>query len=416
MDKPRTDQAQRRRKRWMILSGVALAFTGATIGLARLKPAAPTVDRSVVWIDTVKRGPMLRQVRGVGSLVPEEISWITSRTAGRVDRILLRPGAVVKSDDVILVLDNPEVRQAAADADSQLTAAEAEVLGFKFQLESAALAAEVAAASVRAEFEQSKLKAVVNERLFKEGLVSDLERRLSKVTAEQAEVRNALEQKRVAFARNSIVPQLAMKQAEVARLTAHARLRREELDALEVRAGMQGVLQVLPVEAGAQVASGTNLARVANPSRLKAAVRVAETQARDVQIGQRASIDTRNGVVAGRVARIDPSVRDGTVTVDITLTDELPRGTRPDLSVEGTIELERLQNVVFVGRPAFGDANGSIRLFKLDQSGGGAVRTTVQLGRSSVSAVEILSGLAPGDRVILSDMSRWDESDRVRLN
>jgi HlyD family secretion protein len=415
MDLPRTDQSQRRRKRWIIIASAVVALAGVSVVLARLRPAAPTVDRNLIWIDTVKRGPMLRQVRGIGSLVPEEIAWITARTSGQVDRIVLRPGAIVKPDDVILVLNNPEVKQAAIDADSQLQSAQAEVLSFKAQLDNTVLAAEAAAAGARAEREQSRLRAEVNEKLFKNGLVSELELRLSKVTAEQAEVRSALEQKRYDFTRNSIAPQLAVKQAEVARLRAQARLRHEELDALNVRAGMQGVLQVLPVEVGAQVASGANLARVANPARLKAAVRVAETQAKDIQIGQRASIDTRNGEVQGQVARIDPSVQNGTVTVDITLTGELPHGARPDLSVEGTIELERLSSVLFVGRPAFGEEKSKVRMFKLAPKGDEASRATVQLGRSSVNTVEIVSGLAPGDKVILSDMSQWDENERIRL-
>jgi len=415
MDKPRTDQSQRRRKRWIIALALALGLAGVTVVLARLKPAAPSVDRNLVVIETVKRGPMVRQVRGIGSLVPEDISWITARTSGRVTHIVLRPGAIVKPDDVILVLDNPDARQAAVDADSQLRAAEAEVLSTKAQLESSVLAAEAAAASARAENEQSRLKAEVNERLFKNGLVSELELQLSKVTAEQAATRNTLEQKRFDFTKHSITPQLAVKQADVERFRAQARLRHEELDALSVRAGMQGVLQVLPVEVGAQVASGANLARVADPAHLKAAIRVAETQAKDIQLGQSASIDTRNGVVDGRVTRIDPSVRDGTVTVDVTLIGTLPLGARPDLSVEGTIELERLPSVVFVGRPAFGEEKSKVKMFKLAAQGDEASRTTVQLGRSSVNTVEVVSGLVPGDKVILSDMSQWDESDRIRL-
>jgi len=415
MDKPRTDQSQRRRKRWIIALALALGLAGVTVVLARLKPAAPSVDRNLVVIETVKRGPMVRQVRGIGTLVPEDISWITARTSGRVTHIVLRPGAIVKPDDVILVLDNPDARQAAVDADSQLRAAEAEVLSTKAQLESSVLAAEAAAASARAENEQSRLKAEVNERLFKNGLVSELELQLSKVTAEQAATRNTLEQKRFDFTKHSITPQLAVKQADVERFRAQARLRHEELDALSVRAGMQGVLQVLPVEVGAQVASGANLARVADPAHLKAAIRVAETQAKDIQLGQSASIDTRNGVVDGRVTRIDPSVRDGTVTVDVTLIGTLPLGARPDLSVEGTIELERLPSVVFVGRPAFGEEKSKVKMFKLAAQGDEASRTTVQLGRSSVNTVEVVSGLVPGDKVILSDMSQWDESDRIRL-
>jgi HlyD family secretion protein len=293
--------------------------------------------------------------------------------------------------------------------------AEAELLSTRAQLESSVLAAEAAAANARAENEQSRLKAEVNDRLFKNGLVSDLELQLSKVTAEQAATRNLIEQKRLDFTKHSITPQLAVKQADVERFRAQAGLRHEELDALSVRAGMEGVLQVLPVEVGAQVASGTNLARVADPTKLKAVIRVAETQVKDIQLGQSASIDTRNGVVGGRVVRIDPSVRDGTVTVDVTLMGNLPRGARPDLSVEGTIELERLSSVVFVGRPAFGEEKSKVRMFKLAPQGDEAARTTVQLGRSSVNTVEIVSGLVPGDKVILSDMSQWDESDRIRL-
>lgn len=416
MDRPRTDQQRRRRKRWLIAGAIGLVLAGITIVVARLKPAVPTVERSLVWIDTVKRGPMLRQVRGIGSLVPEDIIWIAARTQGRVDRIVLRPGAKVAPDDVILVLSNPDVRQAAADADSQLKAAEAEVINLKAQLESGLLAAESVAAAAKADYEQSKLKAEVNERLFKNGLVSELDLRLSKVTAEQAETRNGIEQKRFVFARTFIAPQLAVKRAEVDRLRAQAKLRHEELDALNVRAGMKGVLQLLPVEVGAQVSPGTNLARVADPARLKAEVRVAETQAKDVQIGQPASIDTRNGVVAGRVSRIDPSVQNGTVTVDVTLTGELPLGARPDLSIDGTIELERLPNVVFVGRPAFGQEKSTVGMFKLDANGIYADRAPVQLGRSSVSTIEVVKGLNPGDKVILSDMSQWDERERIRLN
>ncbi len=416
MDKPRTDQTHRRRKRWLIVSGIVLALAGGTLALARLKPAAPTIDRSVVWIDTVKRGPMLRQVRGVGSLVPEDIAWITARTSGRVDRIVLRPGATVKPDDVILVLGNPEVREAAANADSQLKSTQAEVESLRLQLENGALAAEVAAADARANYEQAKLRAEVNEKLFKQGIVSGLELRLSKVTEQQAEVRNSLEQKRATFTRQSIAPQLAVKRAEVDRLVAQARMRHDELEALQVRAGMSGVLQVLPVEAGAQVASGANLARVADPARLKASIRIPETQMKDVRLGQHATIDTRNGIIQGLVARIDPSVRDGTVTVDVALTGDLPAGARPDLSIEGTIELERLQNVLFIGRPAVSEGTSQLRLFKLDAGGAEAIRIPVTLGRRSINAVEVLGGLAPGDRVILSDMSRWDGNDHVRLN
>src|SRR5690606_31620374 len=272
------------------------------------------------------------------------------------------------------------------------------------------------AARAKADYEQARLRAEVNEELFADGLVSPLELQLSKVTAEEAATRHQIEQKRFAFAKDSIAPQLAVKEAELDRARAIARLRRAEADALHVRAGMAGVLQQLPVEIGEQVQPGANLARVADPSQLKAEVRIAETQAKDIQIGQLASIDTRNGVVEGTVARIDPAVQNGTVLVDVALEGELPRGARPDLSVDGTIQLERLEDVVYVGRPAFGQERSTVAIFRLDPESSLAVRTQVQLGRSSVNTIEIVQGLQPGDRVILSDMSQWDSSDRIRLD
>jgi HlyD family secretion protein len=416
MDRPRTDQTRRRRKRWIVASGIALALVGVTVAVTRLKPAAPTVQRSLVWIDTVKRGEMLREVRGIGTLVPEQISWIAARSAGRIDRIVLRPGATVKPEDVILILSNPEVVQAAADTGLQLKASEADLKSFKVQLESSLLASESMAAAAKADYEQAKLRAQVNEDLFKKGLVSELEMRLSKVTAEQAEARNTIEQKRFAFAREGVPPQLATKAAGVDQVRAQAKLRQDELDALEVRAGMAGVLQVVPVEIGAQVVAGANLARVADPSRLKAEVRIAETQAKDIRLGLPASIDTRNGIVKGQVSRIDPAVQNGTVLVDVSLQGELPPGARPDLSIDGTIQLERLEKVVFVGRPTFGQEKSVVGMFKLDADGLYATRIPVHLGRSSVNTIEVVSGLEPGDRVILSDTSQLDDHDRVRLN
>lgn len=416
MDIQRPDQSKaKRRKRIIYGSVAALVLIGITVALAQLKPAAPSVEANLLWPDTVKRGQMLRQVRGLGTLVPEEIRWIAARTQGRVDKIVLRPGAQVTPDSVILILTNPDVEQAALSAESQLKASEAELLNLKSTLESQVLAAEVATASAKADYETSKLRAEVNAELFKDGLVSDLDRRLIAVTAEQAKTRHEIEQKRFAFAKNSTAPQLAVKEAEVERNRAQARLRRAEFDALTVRASMTGVLSALPVEVGAQVQPGTNIARVADPSKLKAEIRIAETQARDVQIGQLASIDTRNGVVEGKVGRIDPAVQNGTVTVDVFLTGELPRGARPDLSVDGTIELERLDNVVYVGRPAFGQENSTVGIFKIEPDGVYASRTQVKLGRSSVNTIEIVSGLQPGDRVILSDTSQWDAHDRIKL-
>ena len=416
MDIPRPNAAKdKRRKRIMYGVIVAVVLIGITFALSRLKPAAPTVERNLVWIGDVKRGPMVRQVRGLGTLVPEEIRWIAARTQGRVDKIILRPGAVVEPGSLILELKNPDVVSAAANADSQLHAAEAQLAGLRVTLESQLLAAEAAAANAKSTYEQARLQAEVNDELFKDGLVSPLQMKVSKVQAEESATRHAIEQKRFAFAKDSIKPQLAVQEADVERLTSLASSRHEELDALQVRATMAGVLSALPVEVGAQVQPGTNIARVADPTKLKAEVRIAETQAKDIAIGQISMIDTRNGIVEGRVVRIDPAVLNGTVLVDVTLTGQLPKGARPDLSVDGTIELERLDDVIFVGRPAFGQEKSTVGIFKLNDSGE-AVRTQVQLGRSSVNTIEIISGLQPGDRVILSDMSPWDANDRVRLN
>jgi HlyD family secretion protein len=417
MDIARPNVAKEKRRKRIIIGIVAvLALVAVTIVLARLKPAAPTVERNLVWIDTVKRGPMVRQVRGLGTLVPEEIRWIAARTQGRVDQIILRPGAVVEPGSLILMLTNPDVVSAAANAKSQLQAAQAQLTNLRVQLESQLLAAESTAANAKSTFEQTRLQAEVNDELFKDGLVSPMQVKLTKVAAEESATRNEIEQKRYAFAKESIKPQLAVQEAEVERLESQAKLRLEELDALQVKATMNGVLSALPVEVGAQVQPGTNLARVADPTKLKAEVRIAETQAKDIAIGENAQIDTRNGIVDGHVSRIDPAVENGTVTVDVRISSPLPKGARPDLSVDGTIELERLDDVVYVGRPAFGQEKSTVGIFKLADNGSDAVRTQVQLGRSSVNTIEIVSGLQPGDKVILSDMSQWDSNDRIRLN
>ncbi|MFA5264707.1 MAG: HlyD family efflux transporter periplasmic adaptor subunit [Opitutaceae bacterium] len=417
MDIPRPSQVKARlRKRIIIAALVVLGLAGVTFAVSRLKPAAPTVERSTVWIDTVKRGPMLRQVRGLGTLVPEDIRIVTARTSGRVERIILRPGAVVTPEAVILELNNPEVVQAAETAGSQLGATESEYTNTKINLESNLLSMEAELARAKSEYETSKLQAEVFEELFKDGLVSNLDRRKTNVAAADSETRYEIAKKRYAFTQESMKLQLSVKQAEVERQRANARLRREEFDALKVRAGMNGVLQTLGLDVGQQFAPGGVLARVADPNRLKAEVKIPETQAKDVQPGQFAQIDTRNGVVEGRVVRVDPSVQNGTVTIDITLTGPLPKGARPDLSVDGTVELERLDNVVYVGRPAFGQEKSTVNMFKLDADGAYADRTQVKIGRSSVNTVEILGGLQPGDRVILSDMSQQDANDRVKLN
>jgi HlyD family secretion protein len=417
MDIARPSQAKAKlRKRLTAGAAAVVGLVGITVVLARLKPAVPSVDKSLVWVDTVKRGPMVRQVHGPGTLVPVDIRWIAARTQGRVERIVLLPGAPVEPDSIILVLSNPDVTQAAVDTESQLRAGEAEFANLRVTVQRDVLQSESDAANAKAQFEAARLQAQVNDALYKDGLVSELSLRLSKVNAEQAETINSIAQKRFAFAQDAVVPQLAVKQAEVDRLRAQAKLKLGEADALNVRAGMGGILQVVPVEVGAQVQPGTNLARVADPSRLKAEVQIAETQAKDVQIGQSAEIDTRNGIATGKVSRVAPSVQNGTVTVDVALTGALPRGARPDLSVDGVIELERLDDVVFVGRPAFGQENSPTNIFLLDSDGVYANRTQVQLGRSSVNTIEIVKGLEPGNRVILSDMSQWDSHDRIKLN
>ncbi len=417
MDIARPDLAKKKRRKMTLYVGIGVAaMVIATIAISSLKPAAPAIDRNLVWVDTVKRGPMVRQVRGIGSLVPENIRIVTSRSAGRVDRIVLRAGAPVTPDSVIVELANPDVIQAAEAADSQLQSAEAEFTNLNVRLGSDLLAMESELARAKSEYETSKLQAEVTEELFKDGLVSGLERRRTQVAAEDSATRHEIAKKRYAFTQESMQLQLAVKQAEVNRQRAQTQLRREECDALKVRAGLTGVLQTMALEVGEQIANGGVLARVAGPTSLKAQVRIAETPAKDIVPGQLASIDTRNGIVEGRVSRIDPSVQNGTVTVDVALTGTLPKGARPDLSIDGTIELERLPDVIFVGRPAFGQEHSTVGVFKLESDGDIAHRRPVNTVFQNYALFPHLDGLQPGDRVILSDMSQHDSTDRVRLN
>ncbi len=416
MDIPREDAKRQRRIRRIIYSAVGLLAIGSvTYGLSRLKPAAPSVDKATVWIDTVKRGPMLLEVRGLGTLVPEEILWIPATSDGRVVRRLL-PGVHLKADTVILELKNPELEQAALDAEWQLKAAEAEYNSLKAKLDSELLDHRATAATVQAEYRQAVLNAEKDSALAKAGLAAELNSKLSRAKADELTTRNQIEQDRLTVSAASAKAQLESQKAKVEQQRALYELKRAQLDRLKVRAGDEGVLQEVPVQVGQQVTVGTILAKVAQPTRLKAELKIPETQAKDVQIGLLASIDTRNGVISGHVMRIDPAVQNGTVTVDVKLEGELPKGARPDLSVEGTIEIENLKDVVYVGRPAFGQPNSTVGIFKLDEEGNGAARVQVKLGRSSVNTVEILEGLKPGDRVVLSDMSTWDAFNRIRLN
>jgi HlyD family secretion protein len=417
MDIPRKSAARKRLIRRIVTGAILLvAIALTTVGLSRLKPAAPTVERSTVWMGTVERGPMLRQVRGLGTLVPEEILWIPAVNEGRVERILVRPGAQVRKDTVLLVLTNPELELAALDAEYQVKAAQAQYTDLKVQLQSQHLTQEAEVARVQSEFHQAKLKADRDELLAKEGLIPDIDLKLSTGTAEELANRDSIEKKRLAIQSESIEAQLAVQRAQVDKLKALSELKRSQVEALHVRAGADGVLQELPVEVGQRVPAGTILAKVAQPERLKAELKIAETQAKDIQIGQKAQIDTRNGVIPGSVSRIDPAVREGTVTVDVKLEGALPQGARPDLSVDGTIELERLNDVLYVGRPAFGQPESFVGLFRLGPDGKEATRVKVKLGRSSVNTIEIVEGLNVGDQVILSDMSAWDAHDRVRLD
>jgi HlyD family secretion protein len=416
MDIQRPDNAKAKKVRRIVYTAVAVLFTGGvSIGVSRLRPAAPSVDRANIWTDEVKRGPMLREVHGLGTLVPEDIRWIPAQTDSHVDRILLRPGATVNPNSIILELSNPTLQRDALDAEYQLKATQADYLNLKAQLDSELLNQKSVTASVRSEFEQAKIQNEVDEKLRAEGIGSDVTAKLSKVRAEQLAIRTKLEEVRTQNLEDSAGTRLLAQQSRVEQQRALYALRRSELDALHVRAGIQGVLQLVPAEVGQRVTPGTNLARVADPKKLKAQIKIAETQAKDVVIGQKASIDTRNGIVSGQVSNVDPSVQNGTVTVDAAITGPLPQGARTDLSVDGTIEIENLKDVLYVRRPVQGQSESTIGLFKLVDGGAEGVRVNVKLGKSSVNTIEILGGLQVGDKIILSDMSQWAAYDRVRL-
>ena len=416
MDIQRPSNARAKKIRRIVYATVAILLVGGvTYGLSRLRPAAPSVDRATIWPDEVKRGPMVREVRGLGTLIPEDIRWIPAQTDSRVDRWVLRPGAIVKPSSIIMELSDPTLQRDALDAEFQLKGAEAEYANLRVQVNSELMNQKATEAAVRSEYEQSKIQHAVDDKLHKEGIGAEVTAQLSKVKLEQLGIRVELEGERTKVAADSAKARLAAQQAKIDQQKALYQLKRSQLEALHVRAGIDGVLQLVPVEVGQRVTLGTNLARVADPKKLKAEIKIAETQAKDVIPGQKATIDTRNGVVTGHVSRVDPSVVNGTVTVDVTITDPLPNGARPDLSVDGTIELENLKDVLFVGRPVHGQADSTIGIFKLVEDGSEAVRVNVKLGRSSVNTIEVVQGLKVGDKVILSDMSAWDNFDRIRL-
>jgi len=408
---------QKRRKQIILAVVVVLLAVGVMFGISRLKPAAPTVERSTVWTDTVKRGSMLRQVRGLGSLVPspEDVRQIPAETEATVVKIDVLPGTQVKPDTILLEMSDPATEQAAMDADLQLKEAQADYDSLRVKLNSDLMTQKAGAATVSADYAQAQRQAQTDRELNKLGVTSGIIAQASAEKAQELTTRNDLEKQRLVINQKAIESQLAVQQAKIEQMRALAQLKRKQLDDLKVRAGIAGVLVDLPLQSGQRVQPGTMLAKVVQPDHLIAELKVPETQARDVQINEPATIDTHNGTVAGTVMRVDPAVQNGTVTVDVRLTGELPKGARPDLSVDGTIDLEKLDNVLYVGRPAFGQENSTISLFKLDANGNGATRVPVKVGRASVNAIQVIEGLKEGDTVILSDMSRWDNVDRIRL-
>ena len=410
-------KTQKRRRQLFILAAVILAVAAVSVGVSRLKPAAPTVELGSVWTDTVKRGPMLRQVRGLGTLVPtqEAVRQIPAETEATVVRIYMLPGSQIKADTILVQMTNPQTEQAAVDAQLQLKAAEAEYQNLRVKLESDLMNQKAGAATVHADDAQAQRQADTDKALYELGVISGLAYKSSRGKADEFTTRNDLETQRLAANQLAIESQMAQEQAKVDEMRTLEQLKQAQLDALKVRAGIDGVLVDLPLQVGQHVLPGTMLAKVVEPEHLMATLKVAETQARDVQIGELASIDTHNGLIAGTVMRVDPGVQNGTVTVDVKLTGELPKGARPELSVDGTIDLERMDNVLYVGRPAFGQENSTISLFKLSPGGQGALRVPVKVGRASVNSIQIIEGLREGDAVILSDMSRWDNTDRVRI-
>lgn len=416
MDIQRTDLKHKKRLRQIAFgSGSVIVLVAIALLLASLDPAAPSVDRAALWLGTVERGEMLREVRGPGVLAPREIRWIAAETSARVERIVVKPGARVTPETVILELSNPEVAEAQLAAQSALTAAEADLAAQRMTLESQALDQKANLAAVEAEYESARLQAEAEGELAGKGIISRIQARRSALSAQTLQTRLNIERERIAKFADTSRAQLDAARARTEQLRNTAQLRQRQTEGLAVRAGIAGVLQQVPVQEGQQVAAGANLARVARPEVLMAELRIPETQMKDVSIGQPVRVDTRNGIVPGIVIRIDPAVQNGSVLVDVDLQGELPPGARPDLSVDGTIEIERLSDVLHVGRPAFGQPESQVRLFKLDPDGSRAQRVPVELGRASVNLIEVRQGLNPGDRVVLSDTSQWDAHERIRI-
>jgi HlyD family secretion protein len=415
MDIARPELKQKKRRRQLAIgAAVAALLAVAGIGLARLGPALPAVEHNSVLVDTVKRGELLREVRGPGTLVPKEIRWIAAETAAHVERIVVKPGAAVHADTIILELANPEVDDQLLAAKTAVTAAQSDLAAKRTDLNSRLLDEQSAYAAAKTDFENARMQAEAEKSVAEKGIIPAVQYKKSLVTLEQLRNRVSIEAQRIDEFKRNIAAQVAAEQARLDQLVATRELRQRQADALHVRAGIDGILQQVPVEEGQQVAAGANLARVARPGALMAELRIAETQAKDVALGQAVKVDTRNGIVDGKVLRVDPAVQNGSVQVDVELVGALPAGARPDLSVDGTIEIERLSDVLHVGRPAFGQPGSEVRLFRVGEDGV-AARVPVRLGKSSVNRIEIVQGLAEGDRVVLSDTSAWDQYDRIRL-
>lgn len=416
VDIPRQGYARAKRIKILIFS-ILLIFVlvAGTWYVSRLEPALPSVDRDSIWLGTVEEGPMIIEVRGPGKLIPEVETWIASATEGRIEKIFVLPGSEVTKDTVLVLLSNPEVEREALDAKLQLEEALAQLEDLRVDLQRGTLEQQARVASAKANFLEKSMEADLNEDLAKSGLISNLELRLSRVSAEEAEKLHQIEEHRFEIDEKSIKARVDAKQAELSRLRGLADLRLRQVEMLKVRAGIDGVLQQITVEVGKRIPIGDNLGKVAVPGRLKAQLRIPETQAKDVVVGLPASIDTRNGIIPGQVTRVDPAAQEGTVTIDVALTGELPPGARPDLNVDGKVQLDRLDNVIKMGRPTYGQADSTIGIFKLIQDTGEAVRVRVRIGKTSVSSVQILDGLKAGDEVILSDTSEYDDYEKIRI-
>jgi HlyD family secretion protein len=401
----------------MILFAVlAIVIAGVTVGISQLKPAMPTLEKNSLFMGKVERGPMLREVRGAGQLVPVDIRWISAPVEGRIESIPALPGVSVKADTILVELNNPEIEQNAFEAESNLHAAEADLQNLRATLSSALLNQQAQMAAADSQAEQAKLQVEADQKLYKDQLIPELTLKLSRLRADQLGKQSKIEKERYTKTESSNQAQIAAQEARVSQFRALYELRRRQVESLKVRAGIPSVLQELPVQVGQRVPAGTNLARVARPELLKAEVRIQETQAKDVTVGRKVSIDTRNGIVPGHVERVSPSSQEGQVTMDVALDGPLPPGARPNLQIDGTIEIERLPDVLFVGRPSFAQQGGKVEVFKVINGGKEAIRVPVQFGKLSVNTAQVLSGLVVGDEIILSDTNQVDGFDHIRLN